>query len=281
MGHKGNTIFTKRVCYGLLGWCLAWTALWAQDKEITVELPGGATMEMVWIEPGTFLFGSPPHEDPNIIGIEHPQSQVTISRGFYLGKFELTQGQWESVMGDDPWRNSTWKGPNLPITFISWFDVQSFLQQLNEAIGSTVYRLPTEAEWEYACRAGTTTSWSFGDDPSLLGDYAWYAGNTCPPSGCEVGLKLPNPWGLYDMHGNAWEWVQDQGWAYTDEPKVDPIGSGNTEFRMTRGGWGIISNTHSAFRLAHEADWANSAIGARIVLQGVKPTSWGAIKNGP
>ena len=170
-------------------------------------------IEFVWIEPGTFLMGA--------ADLGFTEHEVTISRGFYLGKYEITQGQWESVMGSNP---SYFGGSNRPVEQVSWNDVQEFIGRLNEAAGEEVYRLPTEAEWEYACRAGTTTRWSFGDDEGQLGEYAWYTGNNSPYGTKEVGTKRPNPWGLYDMHGNVWEWCQDWYGSYTSDSQIDPAG---------------------------------------------------------
>jgi formylglycine-generating enzyme required for sulfatase activity/Mg-chelatase subunit ChlD len=196
------------------------------------SLSGGATMEFVWIEPGTFTMGSPSSE-PGRDSDEGPQHEVTISQGFYLGKFEITQAQWESVMGNNP---SAFDGSNRPVEQVSWNDLQAFIQRLNEAAGEALYRLPTEAEWEYTARAGTTTRWSFGDDESQLGDYAWYSGNNSPSGTKEVGTKLPNPWGLYDMHGNVWEWVQDWIGSYTSGSQIDPTGPSPGSVRVVRGG---------------------------------------------
>ena len=201
------------------------------------RLPGGAEIEMVWIEPGTFMMGA----DRGQIGYDaeraHPQHEVTISRGFYLGKYELTQEQWESVMGTRPWAGEIGQyvreGPNYPAVYMYRWEAQAFVDALNAGEGSEVYRLPTEAEWEYACRAGTTTLWSFGGrfghGETLIADYAWCGENTkdvVPKEmyAHEVGLKLPNPWGLYDMHGNVDEWVYDCYDAYSASPSIDPTG---------------------------------------------------------
>jgi len=149
---------------------LTWVSVGYANEEIIVDLPGGATMAFVWIEPGTFTMGSPSSE-PGRWDDEGPQHEVTISRGFYLGKFEVTQGQWQAVMGTRPWAGESYvrENPNHPAVYISWNDVQAFIQKWNEAAEDSLYRLPTEAEWEYACRAGSVTRWSFGDDESQLG----------------------------------------------------------------------------------------------------------------
>ena len=130
--------------------------------------------------------------------------QVPLS--FYLGKYEVTQSQWQVVMGNNP---SRFQGDNLPVEQMSWEDVQTFIRKLNAREGEDTYRLPTEAEWEYAARAGSTTAYSFGHSDSRLGEYAWYymnSGRKTPP----VGQLKPNAWGLYDIHGNVSEWAQDR-----------------------------------------------------------------------
>ena len=252
----------------------------AREVPIVVNLPGGATMEMVWIEPGTFTMGSPDTEEGRDSHDEGPQHEVTITQGFYLGKFELTQGQWESVMGTTPWAGQSYvqEDPNNPAVYILWNDMQAFIDSLNTAEGSDVYRLPSEAEWEYACRAGTETRWSFGDDESQLGQYAWYKDNAYDVGEAyahEVGTKLPNPWGLYDMHGNVWEWCQD--WYdpnyYSVSPSVDPTGPSTPtpgiETPVARGG----AFSHSA-RYVRSADrfyvmlFFDKYYGARLLRQG-------------
>jgi uncharacterized repeat protein (TIGR02543 family) len=161
-------------------------------------------MEFVLIPAGKFEMGSPSGEEGRDSD-EGPVHHVNIKKAFYMGGYEVTQKQWHEIMGDNP---SYFEGDNLPVEQVFWDDVQEFIKKLNEKEGTDKYRLPSEAEWEYACRAGTTTRYSFGDDESKLGDYAWYddnsGGKTHP-----VGQKKANPWGLYDMHGNVGEWVQD------------------------------------------------------------------------
>jgi formylglycine-generating enzyme required for sulfatase activity len=252
--------------------------------EATFTLPGGATMEMVWIPAGTFTMGTT-EEEIDALNTEYttpwysdegPQHEVTITEGFYIGKYELTQEQWTSVMGTRPWsgdRNVV-ENPNHPAVFISWEDVQVFIAALNESEGSAVYRLPTEAEWEYACRAGTTTRWSFGDDESQLVEYAWYKANACDVGECyghEVGMKRPNPWGLYDMHGNVYEWCQD--WYgetyYSASPSIDPAGPSSGSTRVVRGGYfGLVElNVRSALRGDRTPDNRLPDFGVRLVRQ--------------
>ena len=226
-------------------------------QTLTVDLPGGAKMEMVWIEPGRFLMGSPASESARDYD-EKPQHEVRISRGFYLGKYEIIQGQWEAVMGTTPWltgqdsvrynahdqaeyvcgrHHYVLPNSNNPAVFISWYDTQDFIHRLNETAGDSLYRLPTEAEWEYACRAGTTTRWSFGNDESQLEHYAWFRDNIAGEDYAHpVGMKQPNPWGLYDMHGNVEEWVQDLYGFYTSATQIDPTGPVPGSDHVYRGG---------------------------------------------
>jgi len=150
-----------------------------------------------------------------------------------MGKYEVTQHQWESVMVSNP---SDFEGANRPVEHVSWHAAQDFIHALNEAAGDSLYRLPTEAEWEYACRAGTMTRWSFGGAESELGNYAWYSGNNSPAGTKDVGTKLPNPWGLYDMHGGVMEWCQDRYGRYSSSSQTDPTGPVTGATRGGRGG---------------------------------------------
>ena len=174
-------------------------------------------MVLVPIPAGEFQMGSPESEPDREDG--ETQHLVKITKPFYLSAYEVTQEQYEKVMGKNL---SISKGPTKPVENVSWNDAVEFCRRLSDQEGME-YRLPTEAEWEYACRAGTTTAYSFGDDTSQLSKYAWYgnSGGTTHP----VGEKLPNAWCLYDMHGNVFEWCQDWFGDYGDEKVViDPTG---------------------------------------------------------
>ena len=214
-------------------------------------------MQFALIPVGKFEMGSDMGEEK-----ERPVHTVRISKPFYLGIHEVTQGQWETVMGHNP---SRFKGDtSRPVETVSWEEVQKFIEKLNPMEGGTKYRLPTEAEWEYAARAGSTTAYSFGDDSSQLGKYAWFgdnAGNTTRP----VGQLQPNAWGLYDMHGNVWEWVQDWYGGYAAEPVTDPQGPTSGSDRVVRGG----SWSHGAGD-CRSADRSRSAPGDRYVNLGFR-----------
>jgi len=198
---------------------------------------------MVFVLPNTFTMGSPTNElgrDPN----EGPQTTVTLTRGFWIGKFEVTQGEYLSVMNTNP---SFFPDLSRPVETVSWPDATNYCAKLTErelAAGhippGSRYRLPTEAEWECAARASTTTRFSYGDDPdySSLTNYAWYLGDSPGLSTHPVGQKLPNPWGLYDMEGNVWEWTQDWLGELPGGAVIDPTGppSNPIGWKVIRGG---------------------------------------------
>ncbi|MDP6546753.1 MAG: formylglycine-generating enzyme family protein [Phycisphaerae bacterium] len=214
-------------------------------ETLTLDLGKGVTMKLVLIPVGTFLMGSP-NDEKGRANNEDPQHKVTISKPFYMSIHEVTQAQWRAVMGSEPWggRHFVKPGDNNALNWVSWKDASRFCETSSKKTGKRV-ALPTEAQWEYACRAGSKMAYGFGDDASKLGDYAWYADNTnkrdqeYPHA---VGRKKPNAFGLYDMHGNVWEWCRDHrhknyrgaptdGTAWVDKPP--------TGLRVLRGGaWG-------------------------------------------
>jgi formylglycine-generating enzyme required for sulfatase activity len=233
----------------------------------TVDLGDGVTMEFVLIQPGSFSMGTANHDYD-----EKPVHQVTLTQPFYLGKYEVTQAQWEKVMGANP---SHFKGAKLPVDNVSWDDCQLFLAALRKKVGKK-FALPTEAQWEYACRAGTTTEFSSGHDEALVSDYAWHSGNsnlTTHP----VGEKKPNPWGLYDMHGNVYEWCAD--WyaeAYPGGDAVDPVGPTSGDRRVIRGGaWlYVLDNHRSSDRGFSPPDYRSDEYGLRCaMLLGDRPST--------
>jgi formylglycine-generating enzyme required for sulfatase activity len=192
------------------------------------EVRNSIGMEFVLIPAGEFLMGSNDGRAD-----ERPVHKVGISQPFYLGRYTVTQAQWEAVMGNNP--SCVKSDPNRPVDNISWEEVQKFIQWLNAREDGKSYRLPTEAEWEYAARAGSSTAYCFGNDESRLGEYAWYeanAGGQTHP----VGQLRPNAWGLYDIHGNVWEWVQDWYEEYPAEAVTDPQGPSSGSDRVHRGG---------------------------------------------
>ena len=227
-------------------------------------------MEFAPISPGEFTMGD-----------AAPAQQahgVVLSQGYYIGLHEVTQAQWQAVMGTSPWLGQPWSptAAGSPATYVSWLDAQQFIHRLNQAAGDSLYRLPTEAEWEYACRAGTNTRWSFGDDAGPLGYYAWYAANAWSAGSggpLAVGTRLANPWGLSDMHGNVDEWVQDYYRAYRiDQLATDPQGAATGFMRVIRGGSFATTNdvvptgiTESASFIFGDGSAARAAAGTGAV----------------
>jgi formylglycine-generating enzyme required for sulfatase activity len=192
-------------------------------------------LDMLWCKPGAFMMGSPAGEKGRK-GNE-TQHEVTLTKGFYLGKYEVTQEQWEKVKGSNP---SKFKGATLPVETVKWDEVIQFCQQLTQmekAAGRLpegwVYTLPTEAQWEYACRSGTTTAYSFGDTitPKQANYYEGKVGKTT-----SVDTYPANPWGFHDMHGNVWEWCSDRKGDYPDGSATDPVGPSDGASRIIRGG---------------------------------------------
>jgi len=239
-------------------------------KTLILNLGKGVTMKFVRIPAGKFLMGSPETEAGRVDN-EGPQHTVTISRPFYLGVTEVTQAQYEAVMGANP---SNIKSANRPAAKVSWDDAMRFCAKLSEKTKRKV-RLPSEAEWEYACRAGTKTRFGFGNSESDLGAHAWFARNS-EKQVHEVGTKKPNAWGLYDMHGNVWEFCAD--WYgesyYRSSPRSDPKGPSNGKYRVLRGGsWSNAPPKffRSAVRLRLTPSIWRSIIGFRVAVAAGAP----------
>ncbi len=233
----------------------------APPARVSLDLGGGVTMEFVLIPAGSFPMGSAEETGD---ADETPQHRVTLTHAYYLGKHEVTQEQWTKLMGDNP---SHFKGATLPVDTVSWNDCQHFLSRLREKTGRAC-SLPTEAQWEYACRAGTTTKWNFGDTDAAVAEHAWTesnSGGTTHP----VGQKKPNAWGLHDLQGNLGEWCAD--WYANPYPKgdaTDPLGPATGPSRVVRGGaWGDHpNNARPAYRNCNGSDGAHDGIGFRCML---------------
>ena len=220
----------------------------------SILLPGGATMAMVWCPPGSFMMGSPAGEEGR--GYDEIQHPVTLTKGFWMAKYPVTQEQWRSVMGNNPAEH---KGENLPVENVNWNDCMEFCQKAGNGMV-----LPTEAQWEYACRAGSMEAYGGTGQLEEMGWNRENSGNETHP----VGQKLANAWGLYDMHGNVWEWCADRYGEYQDGPETDPPGVASGVFRVLRGGgyWGVPPGCRSAIR-----NWDNP--GYRYRSYGFRPVS--------
>ncbi|MBW1902000.1 MAG: formylglycine-generating enzyme family protein [Deltaproteobacteria bacterium] len=271
--------------------CARFSTVSAQDNLTPVEdsVQGGGShrsaviyvipsvnYKMIHVPPRTFLMGSPSTEKGRYDDEE--QHPVTLTNGFYIGVTEVTQGQWKKIMGNNP---SHFKecGDNCPVEQVTWSMCREFIMTLNRKEKTRRYRLPTEAEWEYACRAGSSLAFANGDiteikcghDPNL-DKIGWYCGNTGVKTQ-EVAKKIPNPWGLYDMHGNAWEWCQDRYDRYRPGHTVDPEGPDSGASRIFRGGgWGLSSRTcRSAFRDKYDPTLKCRFLGFRLVREARNP----------
>jgi|APCOG7522876152_1049122.scaffolds.fasta_scaffold15171_2 formylglycine-generating enzyme required for sulfatase activity len=239
-----------------------------QPKEKITNTLG---MELVLIQPGQFMMGSP-EDEPGRNSGEKPH-QVNLTKPFYLQTTEVTQAQWKALMGKNPASNKRC-GESCPVEEVSWEDAQEFVRKLNQKEGTDKYRLPTEAEWEYACRAGSTTAFPNGSITKLdcgrdanLDAIAWYCGNSqniIKP----VAGKKPNVWGLYDMLGNVQEWCQDWFGAYPDDEVTNPHGSKKGSYRVMRGGvwYSPARDCRSASRFGSPPRYRFRHIGFRLCM---------------
>ncbi len=242
-----------------------------KEEASRIRFTNSLGMEFVKIDPGTFMMGSP-EDEPRRLSDE-TQHQVTLTKSYYMQSTEVTQGQWKAVMGSNPSSFSDC-GEDCPVDHVSWHDVQEFIRRLNQREGTNEYRLPNEAEWEYAARAGTTTPFNTGN--CLSTDQANYDGSF-PYTGCPSGVYrgetvpvasfAPSAWGLYDMHGNVWEWVQDWYGSYPTSAVTDPAGPSSGSVRVLRGGswYGPAGLCRSAFR-GRDPGGRCSILGFRLVV---------------
>ncbi len=271
-----------RFVFHSLSVCLALfahsTMTWSDDSaKQPVELTDPFGMKFRLIRAGEFVMGSPrnwKHRGRD----EGPRHTVRITRPFYLGVHEVTQGNWKEIMGTKPWNGQEYvqERDENALSCVSWNHAQAFINKLNAQSEKYQYRLPTEAEWEYACRAGSTTMFCFGNDQDQLGKYAWWGGiyNSGTAQGetyaHPVGEKLPNAWGLHDMHGNVWEWCED--WYdpkyYKVSPSEDPRGPESGTQRVIRGGSWAVTYTicRSTDRVSDSPDKGTEFYGFRLVL---------------
>ncbi|MGI9536061.1 MAG: formylglycine-generating enzyme family protein [Desulfocapsaceae bacterium] len=242
----------------------------SEDSNRGKTISNSVGMHFVYIPPGSYLRGSPPDEVGRTIDEE--QHKVTLSNGYYLQTTEVTQKQWKTVMEALP-RFIRTCSEECPVERLSWEDAQAFIRQLNKLEGVDYYRLPTEAEWEYAARAGSITAFANGEitdaacgDPTLS-EIGWYCGNSKSYPHHPVAQKVPNSWGIYDMHGSVWEWCNDWYSSYPQGSVTDPSGPPDGRERVIRGG-GLGDNARScrsANRLSHESDIIIDNIGLRLV----------------
>jgi formylglycine-generating enzyme required for sulfatase activity len=232
-------------------------------------------MKLNWVGPGPFLMGSPATEAGRSDD-EGPQTEVTISRGFWMGMFTVTQEEWKAVAEDASGLNaepSFFRGNRLPVEQVSWDDCYKWLQELNALEERRLpagyeYRLPTEAEWEFVCRAGTATRFHFGDSDDPLSDYAWHVANSGGKTH-SVGEKKPNAWGFHDMHGNVWEWCENRyGGPLPGGRVTDPQGPIMGINRVFRGGaWGIAPvRCRAAYRVWNRPAYRDYTVGLRVAL---------------
>ncbi|MFM8729224.1 MAG: formylglycine-generating enzyme family protein [Planctomycetaceae bacterium] len=241
-----------------------------QPKEVVNTIG----MKLLLIPAGTFTMGSPASEKYRYDN--ETQHQLTLTKPFYMGRTEVTQGQWKKVIGTETWKGAGYvqEGDDYPAVYVSWDDAVEFCKKLS-AMEGKVYRLPTEAEWEYACRGGTKTAFSFGNDEAELSKYAWWGGLFGNGNARDekyphrVAQKLPNPYGLHDMHGNVHEWCSDWKDVYPSTPLTDPRGPDAGSFRVLRGGSWLSAprKVRCAVRNDDTPEYRYSIYGFRLVLE--------------
>ena len=232
------------------------------SDNITIPVKDGISIDMVRVEAGTFTMGATP-EMENPSEDEKPPHQVTLTNNYYIGKYEVTQALWQAIMGNNP---SGYKGDNLPVEQVSWDDCQEFISQLNRITGKT-FRLPTEAEWEYAARGGKKSRGYQYSGSNNLSDVAWYYANSGNKTHA-VGSKQANELGIYDMSGNVWEWCQDWYDDYNSSSQTNPTGANSGSYRVFRGGSWFSSawDCRSSYRDSITPGFRSFNLGLRLVL---------------
>ncbi|HUF61580.1 MAG TPA: formylglycine-generating enzyme family protein [Verrucomicrobiales bacterium] len=278
------------------GWKWGWFGGKGTAEEMVFDLGNGVELTLCWCPPGKFLMGSPATEAGR--REDEVQHEVTLTRGFWMAKTETTQAQWKALMGDNP---SHFQGDRLPVESVSWDESKAFAATLTERLRQEgklepgwKFRLPTEAQWEYACRAGTTTAYYTGDGEQDLGRAGWYEGNSrSKPSKFKewfrrlplvggwirggsmsvpvlqsVGGKAENAFGLQDMHGSVWEWCEDWFAPYPQGRLVDPTGPPSGPARVGRGGsWGLSAGVcRSASRSGLRPEGSSGNLGFRVAV---------------
>ena len=245
--------------------CITLFSTCKKDKKNKFEQNFEWEPEMVFAESGTFTMGCT--DNDCVVDRELPAHQVTLTKGYYIGKYQVTQAQWKAVMGDNP---SNYKGDDMPVEMVNWDDVQTFIAKLNKLTGKH-YRLPTEAEWEFAARGGNQSKGYKYSGSNNINDVAWYgayAGGNSGDNTNPVGIKQPNELGIYDMSGNVRELCSDWYDVYADETQTDPQGPDVGSKRVTRGGCFYLSAMYCRVAYRNQCDPSASASnrGFRLAL---------------
>lgn len=234
----------------------------AHHEQVKTFKVKGMTFRMLHVPSGTFVMGSPPDEKGH--KLEEMQHEVTLTRGFWIGRTEVSQKLYKAVKGENP---SYYRGPDLPVENVSWNDAVAFIEQLNDLIPHGKFDLPTEAQWEYACRAGSKEAYCFGSDRANLDQYAWLGDNTHSRVRLNpVATKKPNAWGIYDKHGNLWEWCLDWYGEYPRGSVKDPSGVSSGTEKVCRGGSWLsgAGGVRCADRDHVPPNYANTSVGFRV-----------------
>ena len=258
-----------RLILGVLAFVSGCAALTGSSTGPSQWIEARTGMRFIKVEPGRFVMGSPVNESGR--EAQEKQHNVSLSRPFWLGAFEVTQRQWQLVMGANP-SHFRLDGDSRPVENVTWFEVQDFLARLTRQGAGSRFRLPTEAEWEYACRAGSAAA--YGTGPALTHADANFAES--PESAAEgrgetkdVGSFPPNAWGFHDMHGNVWEWTADEYCPYADEAVTDPVSACHSPLKVIRGGsWYFgADSARCALRYTHRPQDRGFSLGFRVVRE--------------